>query len=280
MSDRENFLMRWSRRKRAVADDETSPDSLNDETRARSESELTPPRSLPRAERSVARDPPLPGEGGTESVARADQSASEHASIPSAPASSAPPFDPTTLPSIESITAQTDIRAFLAPGVPPELARAALRRAWTVDPKIRDFVGLADYDWDFNAPGAMTGFGPLDMPEEVRRRLVDMIGGGGSPAPDEPAAPAAAPASASAPAPAEVEKSIESAGAVPPAPTQSAEADRARAQVEPPKDDSESHNFDVARQRSIEHVAVQNNRAKPDSDQTIVKRPHGRALPE
>ena len=37
-----------------------------------------------------------------------------------------------------SITAATDIRAFLAPGVPAELTRAALRRAWTADPAIRD----------------------------------------------------------------------------------------------------------------------------------------------
>jgi len=40
--------------------------------------------------------------------------------------------------------------------------RAALRRVWTTDVKIRDFVGLADYDWDFNAAGSMAGFGPLE----------------------------------------------------------------------------------------------------------------------
>ena len=44
---------------------------------------------------------------------------------------------------IESITADTDIRAFLAPGVPVQLTRAALRRVWETDPAIRDFVGLA-----------------------------------------------------------------------------------------------------------------------------------------
>ena len=73
-----------------------------------------------------------------------------------------------SLPPLESITAESDIRAFLAPGVPPELTRAALRRAWAADPKIRDFVGLAEYDWDFNTPGAMAGFGPLEMTDELR----------------------------------------------------------------------------------------------------------------
>jgi 6-methylsalicylate decarboxylase len=45
------------------------------------------------------------------------------------------------------------IRAFLRPGVPAELARAALRRAWVADPAIRDFIGLAESSRDFNAPG-------------------------------------------------------------------------------------------------------------------------------
>src|SRR5512145_1122218 len=50
-----------------------------------------------------------------------------------------PPFDPSTLPSIDSIVAGTDIRAFLQKGVPAELTKAALRRAWSTDPVIRDF---------------------------------------------------------------------------------------------------------------------------------------------
>ena len=76
-----------------------------------------------------------------------------------------------------SITAATDIRAFLAPGVPAELTRAALRRAWSADPKIRDFVGLADYDWDYHAPGSMAGFGPLEMTDELRRQVARIVGG-------------------------------------------------------------------------------------------------------
>jgi Protein of unknown function (DUF3306) len=54
------------------------------------------------------------------------------------------------LPPIESIGAGSDIRAFLAPGVPAELTRAALRRAWMVDPAIDDFVGLSENPEDFS----------------------------------------------------------------------------------------------------------------------------------
>ena len=60
--------------------------------------------------------------------------------------------------------------------MPAELTRAALRRAWAADPRIRDFVGLAENDWDFNAPGAIAGFGPLEMTDELRRQVARMVG--------------------------------------------------------------------------------------------------------
>lgn len=72
------------------------------------------------------------------------------------------------LPSIESITRGSDIRPFLQPGVPAELTRAALRAAWVADPSIRDFVGIADSQWDFNDPTAMPGFGPLQATDSAR----------------------------------------------------------------------------------------------------------------
>ena len=77
------------------------------------------------------------------------------------------PFDLTSLPSIESIAAHTDIAAFLNTGVPAELTRAALRRAWATDPAIRDFIGIAENQWDFNDPNAIPGFGPLDPSDNV-----------------------------------------------------------------------------------------------------------------
>lgn len=70
-------------------------------------------------------------------------------------------FDPASLPSIEAIAANTDVIGFLRAGVPAELTRAALRRAWTSDPAIRDFIGIAENQWDFNDPNAIPGFGPL-----------------------------------------------------------------------------------------------------------------------
>ena len=86
--------------------------------------------------------------------------------------------DLSNLPPIESITAATDVTAFLRQGIPPELSRAALRRAWACDPTIRDFVGLAENAWDFNDPHAMPGFGPLDYSDEQLGALVDRIVGG------------------------------------------------------------------------------------------------------
>jgi uncharacterized protein DUF3306 len=75
------------------------------------------------------------------------------------------PFDPPSLPPIDSITADTDIVAFLKSDVPTGLTRAALRRAWTSDPAIRDFIGIAENQWDFNDPNGISGFGPLDATE-------------------------------------------------------------------------------------------------------------------
>jgi hypothetical protein len=71
----------------------------------------------------------------------------------------APAFDPASLPSIELIDAATDIRPFLEACVPEELTRAALRSTWSADPAIRDFVGIAEGQWDFNDPASIPGFG-------------------------------------------------------------------------------------------------------------------------
>jgi hypothetical protein len=76
---------------------------------------------------------------------------------------------------VESITAASDVRAFLAPGVPGEIARAALRRAWVTDPAIRDFVGLAENQWDFTKPDGVPGFGALDLTPELRRMVTDLF---------------------------------------------------------------------------------------------------------
>jgi len=94
---------------------------------------------------------------------------------PQAEAAQEPEFDTASLPPIESINALTDVTAFLREGVPAELTRAALRRVWTADPAIRDFVGLAENAWDFTDPTAMPGFGPLESTDEVRRMIASIV---------------------------------------------------------------------------------------------------------
>jgi hypothetical protein len=83
--------------------------------------------------------------------------------------------DLANLPPIESIGAGSDVRAFLIPGVPADLARAALRRAWSAEPAIRDFIGLSENSWDFTAPDGVPGFGSVTG-EEVRRLLRQVLG--------------------------------------------------------------------------------------------------------
>jgi len=126
MSDNEEFLARWSRRKR--------------EAKHAGEAEPQPAEPM-------EAQPPLPS----------DASVAEPAN---------PEVDLSSLPPVDSIDAATDITAYLRKGIPQELLRAALRRAWSADPAIRDFVGLAENAWDFNDPDAMPGFGPLD-PSQV-----------------------------------------------------------------------------------------------------------------
>ena len=55
------------------------------------------------------------------------------------------------------------------------MTRAALRRAWTSDPAIRDFVGLVENGWDFNDPSAMAGFGAITA-DEVAQLASKIIG--------------------------------------------------------------------------------------------------------
>src|SRR5438067_904832 len=86
-----------------------------------------------------------------------------------------PLVDLASLPPIDSIDAGSDIRAFLAPGVPADLTRAALRRTWSADRTIRDFIGLSENSWNFNAPGGVPGFGALTA-EDIRWLLARLTG--------------------------------------------------------------------------------------------------------
>jgi Protein of unknown function (DUF3306) len=95
---------------------------------------------------------------------------------PEVAAADAASFDPASLPSIETIGINTDINAFLQSRVPAALTRAALRRAWTSDPAIRDFIGIAENQWDFNDPNAISGFGPLPEGYDVPTLLSQALG--------------------------------------------------------------------------------------------------------
>jgi hypothetical protein len=94
------------------------------------------------------------------------------AASPAADAASPAAFDPASLPSIESIVADSDIQPFLREGVPAELTRAALRSAWTADPAIRDFVGIAENQWNFNEHHCIPGFGPLEAADYLAARVL------------------------------------------------------------------------------------------------------------
>jgi hypothetical protein len=88
-----------------------------------------------------------------------------------------PEIDLSKLPSVDSITAATDITEFLRQGIPAALRHAALRRAWAADPAIRDFVGLAENAWDFTDPNAMPGFGALHgTPEQISAMVERVLG--------------------------------------------------------------------------------------------------------
>ena len=254
MSEPENFIARWSRRKRDAAQ----------ERAAEQDAEAIKPAAAPDA---AVEGAPAPEDHG---AARDVEPVHGRASEPAA-------FDQSKLPPIESITADSDIRAFLAPGVPPELTRAALRRAWTADPRIRDFVGLADYDWDFVTPGAITGFGSLEMTDELRRQVARMVGRNlageevGRPAPTPPEMPAGRPS---------VETSFESAATTAEVPTRTTQSNRGKFQDEADPTGDEGNNCEQTSPRNSRRTAAQYNPENPDNDQVIAKRSHGSALPE
>jgi hypothetical protein len=242
MSEPENFIARWSRRKREAAED----------------AEATKFSAAPDAAAESAH----PSEDQSDAaLGRSGARRSPEAA-----------FDPTKLPPIETIAAESDITAFLAPGVPPELTRAALRRAWAADPQIRDFIGLSENSWDFNAPGAMTGFGSLEMTDELRQQIARMVGRSlANEATDNPAQTSAE---------AQAETSTEPVATAAEVSTQHVQSNAGASQNMRIEAQNEPHNSEAPSQRSKVDIASRNNSENTDNDQLIEKRPHGRALPE
>jgi hypothetical protein len=141
----EDFLSRWSRRKLEAREEAVRQESLS-EPRA-------PAQPVPAIEPADA----------------------------AAPRDELTPEEIAALPKIEELTAETDITLFLRKGVPEALKNAALRRMWSLDPGIRDYVGDArDYAYDWNVPGGVPGNGPLLPSDDVGEMLRSIF-------PDEPA---------------------------------------------------------------------------------------------
>lgn len=235
MSEHETFLARWTRRKRDAA---------------------TSPAEAPRSQREA-------GE-----IAQTTPETTDIAPTAGAPTSQtetpapAPAFDPESLPPLETITAQSDIRAFLGPGVPAELTRAALRRAWSADPAIRDFIGIAENQWDFTASDAMPGFGPLADSDEVRKIVARVFGElteADTPAPEPKSEQPADPPLTSI-------DEMTAAPSLPPLP--SSQTDRPTEEVMP-----------TIVQRDEDNTATQYSQASDGNLDTPRPRPHGGALP-
>lgn len=142
----DNFLARWSRRKREVEEAEDPPPPLRGRVGEGGEPQPQHPFPSPTPD-------PAPQGGGE-----------------------APP-EP--LPSLDDLTAESDLSAFMRAGVPEALRKAALRRMWSLDPAIRDHVGLAEYAWDFNNPASMAGFGAVAAGTPMARLAASVMSGQG-----------------------------------------------------------------------------------------------------
>ena len=134
MSD--GFLSRWARRKRDVR--------------------LSEQAEIPLVEADLVDHPPVQLD---ETVASDAAAEAEHELL-------------AELPSLEDLTAETDLTPFLRTGVPSAMRNAALRKMWSVDPAIRDFVSEArEYAYDWNTPGGVPGLGPLLPVDDVKAML-------------------------------------------------------------------------------------------------------------
>jgi hypothetical protein len=144
----ESFLTRWARRKQ-----EAAKGAPGDEPAA------------PQAGESAA---------GGDAGARAADASPDASPEASRPRHEEPPVEP---PSLDEIDADFDVSAWIDRNVPEEWKTAALRKVWASDPAIRDFVGLQEYDWDFNDPAGIPGFGPLSPDIDVEKMLAQVMNG-------------------------------------------------------------------------------------------------------
>jgi hypothetical protein len=114
MSDKdESFAQRWSRLKQQARDEEKLTEA--------------PP-------------PDLPATAATDQRQPAAEEPKEET-----------PFDPASLPPVESLTKDSDYSLFMRPEVPEELRQKALRRLWAADPVLSAPDALDMHNLDYNA---------------------------------------------------------------------------------------------------------------------------------
>jgi hypothetical protein len=80
------------------------------------------------------------------------------------------------LPSLDDLTVEGDVKAFLKKRVPEELRRLAMRKMWSLDPQIRDFIEMAENQYDWNTPGGVPGYGDLNPGTDLEALLAQAIG--------------------------------------------------------------------------------------------------------
>ncbi len=256
MTDEEGFLTRWSRRKRES--DHESPE----------------PKAADRGDVALRQD----GADVDSTAAKAAPSPAGARDADEETRIAEPEVDLASLPPVESIDARSDITAFLKSGVPAELTRAALRRVWTSDPAIRDFIEVAENQWDFATGVGIPGFGPIEASEELTR-IASRIAEAGRP--DFPDPGFGRP-------PDEAGQQPE----IPPASDESTTVARgpeaAEERTERHKDEAPLPHQDTAQNSGNSpetvHVAMQQSHPpeRPTAENPVApfRRPHGRALPQ
>ena len=278
MSDSENFVARWSRLKRDTAKEKTEADAARSDAQpsdadtiaAEQAAEGAPLAAvgLPKAPFDPATLPPIESITAASDI-RAFLQTGVPAELTRAALRRVWTTDPATLPPIESITADSDIRAFLQSGVPADLTKAALRRVWTTDPAIRDFIGIAENQWDFTDPTAMPGFGPLEATDDVRELVAQAMGKLGQIS--NPAVEAALP-------PQQSEASTSSAIYTSPQERHPQVTGMPVENEVPSKDGSAESSVEA--HNSIVNVASQHDDRPAQEEAVPNRRAHGRALPQ
>jgi hypothetical protein len=108
----------------------------------------------------------------------------------------AKPFDPADLPSVESLTKDSDYAPFMRPEVPEELRQKALRQLWATDPVLSSPDLFDMHNLDYNAVPTFpegvrslyrVGRGLIDAIEAEAEEAAARKAAESPPAPDAPA---------------------------------------------------------------------------------------------